>query len=610
MRIMNRLIILVFFAFTLSVQAQVLRSNSSIAADYTPLIFQYYRDGDYEKAVVLLEKMFAGANNEGYFDIYFNSLLKLKRYDVAEKTVKKLMRQHPENDAYSIALGKLYQEKGDVQNGNKIFSDIISKLPKDEFKIRNLANNFYRFENYDFAVQTFKQGRKILGNNELFTYELLNIYRFKKDKPMLMQEYLDALATIPQLLPQAQAVLPMIFDDKADYQTFQVGILKKIQKDPDAEIYIQLLTWNYIQQQQYDMALRQLIAFDKRTKADGGTLFNAIYTFVDNSAYETAIKAYEYLLTKGKENQYYLPSKIELLNTKYNIQTAGKYNTAALDLLAKDFQVLLDENGKNKNTLFAIKRLANLQAYYLNQAAQAEKGLEEALQMPGLNGQDIGQLKLELGDIYILTNQPWEAFLVYEQVSKQFEGQPIGNEARFRSAKLSFYQGNFDYSSGQCLVLKAATSQLIANDALNLSLLISDNIQTPTDSNALKMYADAEMLVFRNLPAQAIRKLDSIAVVFPENGLTDAVLMTKARILIKSNDFQSAADILKKLTENFKDGIWTDDALFTLGDLYEKKLNDIVQAKLYFQKLITDYPGSMFSAEARKRFRNLRGDGV
>ncbi|RZJ80018.1 MAG: tetratricopeptide repeat protein [Flavobacterium sp.] len=607
---MNRLIILVFFAFTLSVQAQVLRSNSSIAADDTPLIFQYYRDGEYEKAVVLLEKMFAGANNEGYFDIYFNSLLKLKRYDVAEKTVKKLMRQHPENDAYPIALGKLYQEKGDVQNGNKIFSDIISKLPKDEFKIRNLANNFYRFENYDFAVQTFKQGRKILGNNELFTYELLNIYRFKKDKPMLMQEYLDALATIPQLLPQAQAVLPMIFDDKADYQTFQVGILKKIQKDPDAEIYIQLLTWNYIQQQQYDMALRQLIAFDKRTKADGGTLFNAIYTFVDNSAYETAIKAYEYLLTKGKENQYYLPSKIELLNTKYNIQTAGKYNTAALDLLAKDFQILLDENGKNKNTLFAIKRLANLQAYYLNQAAQAEKGLEEALQMPGLNGQDIGQLKLELGDIYILTNQPWEAFLVYEQVSKQFEGQPIGNEARFRSAKLSFYQGNFDYSSGQCQVLKAATSQLIANDALNLSLLISDNIQTPTDSNALKMYADAEMLVFRNLPAQAIRKLDSIAIVFPENGLTDAVLMTKARILIKSNDFQSAADILKKLTENFKDGIWTDDALFTLGDLYEKKLNDIVQAKLYFQKLITDYPGSMFSAEARKRFRNLRGDGV
>ena len=607
---MNRLIVFVFFLLTLGANAQVLRLNPPIAADNTSLIIQYYRDGEYEKAVVLLEKVFASPNNEGYFDIYFNSLLKLKRYDVAEKAVKKLMRQSPENDAYPVALGKLYQEKGDIQAANKIFNEVISKLPKDEFQIRSLANSFYRFENYDFAVQTFKQGRKILGNDEFFVYELLNIYRFKKDKPMLMQEYLDALATLPQLLPQAQAILPVIFDDKADYQTFQTGILKKIQKFPDAEVYIQLLTWNYIQQQEFDMALRQLIAFDKRTKADGGTLFNAIYTFVDNSAYETAIKAYEYLLTKGKDNPYYLPSKIELLNTKYNIQTTGKPILADLNLLAKDYQTLLDENGKNKNTLFAIKKLANLHAYYLNQAEKAEKGLEEALQIPGLGSQDLGQLKLDLGDVYILTNQPWEAFLVYEQVSKQFEGQSIGNEARFRSAKLSFYQGNFEYSNGQCQVLKAATSQLIANDALNLSLLISDNIQTPTDSNALKMYADAEMLIFRNLPAKAVNKLDSIAIAYPQNGLTDAVLMTKAKIFIKSNEFQKAAEILKKVSEDFKDGIWTDDALFTLGDLYEKKLNDIVQAKLYFQKLITDYPGSMFSAEARKRFRNLRGDGV
>ncbi|MCX2433258.1 tetratricopeptide repeat protein [Pedobacter sp. GR22-10] len=607
---MNRLIVFAFLMLSWNVQAQISRNNQAVLNDESALATQYYRDGDYEKAVVLLEKMFANPDNEGYFDIYFNALLKLKRYDAAEKIVKKTIKQHPENDAYPIAMGKLYEEQGNVSSANKIFTDIIAKLPKDEFKIRNLANNFYRFENYDLAVQTFKQGRKLLGNDQLFTYELLNIYRYKKDKPMLMQEYLDVLPSTPQLLPQAENVLSMIFEDKSDYQTFQTAILRKIQKAPDAEVYIKLLTWNYIQQQEFEPALRQLIAFDKRTKADGGTLFNAIYTFVDNGAYETAIKAYEYLLTKGKESQYYLPSKIEMLSTRYNLQTSGKYTTADLSLLAKDYQGLLDEYGKNRNTLFAIKKLANLQAYYLNEAAKAEKGLEEALQMPGIGTADLGQLKLDLGDVYILTNQPWEAFLVYEQVSKQFESQPIGNEARFRSARLSFYQGNFEYSNGQCQVLKAETSQLIANDALNLSLLISDNIQTPTDSNALKMYADAEMLEFRNLPAQAIKKLDSIGISYPQNELADAILMSKAKIFIKSADFQKAADMLKKVADNFKDGIWTDDALFTLGDLYEKKLHDIAQAKSYFQQLITDYPGSMFSAEARKRFRNLRGDGV
>ncbi|PWS27197.1 hypothetical protein DHW03_14475 [Pedobacter yonginense] len=607
---MKRVFIFVLLFVCLGAKGQVFRPNQQIGNDEGALAVQYYQDGDFEKASILLEKLLSNPANEGYFDLYFNTLLKLKKYDVAEKMVKKQMRQAPQSEVYPIALGKLYQEKGDIQNANKIFNEVIAKLPKDEFKIRMLANGFYRFENYDLAVQTFKQGRKLLNNEQLFAFELLNIYRFKKDKPMLMQEYLDVLDSMPQMLPQAEAVLSNIFEDKTDYQTFQAGILKKMQKQPDAEIYVQLLTWNYIQQQEYDMALRQLIAFDKRTKADGSTLFNAIYIFVDNGAYETAIKAYDYLQTKGKDNPYYLPSKIESLNTKYAIQTKGKYNLADLDLLAKDYQLLIDENGKNKNTLFAIKKLANLHAYYLNQPAKAEKGLEEGLQIPGVNAQDIGQLKLDLGDIYILTNQPWEAFLLYEQVSKQFEGQPIGHEAQFRSAKLSFYQGNFEYSNGQCLVLKAATSQLIANDALNLSLLITDNIQTPADSNALKMYADAEMLLFRNLPLQAVKKMDSIAIAYPQNSLSDAIMMSKAKIFINSGDYQKASEMLKKIAEDFKDGIFTDDALFTLADLYEKKLNDVAQAKIYFQKLITDYPGSMFTAEARKRFRNLRGDGV
>ncbi len=606
---MNRLVLIICLFFCTGLKAQV-NSNVSSANEEVVLAVQYYNNAEYDKALVLLEKLYTNSANESYFDLYFKTLLKVRKFDVAEKLVKKNIRSAPQNDLYTLALGKLYQEKGNAEEANKIFGEVIKKLPADEFKTRMLANNFYQLENYEAAIQTFKQGRKLLSNNQLFTFELLNIYRFKKDKPMLMQEYLDVLESMPQLLNQAEAVLSAVFEDKADYQNLQAGILKKMQKAPDAEVYVQFLTWNFIQQQEYDMALRQLIAFDKRTRADGGSLFNSIYTFVDNNAYDTAIKAYEYLLTKGKENPYYLPAQIELLNTKYQIQTKGNYKKGDLELLAKDYQLLIDENGKNRRTLFAIKKLAQLQAYYLNQPAKAEKVLEEALQIAGVSAAEIGQLKLDLGDIYILTNEPWEAFLVYEQVSKQFEGQPIGNEARFRSAKLSFFQGNFEYSNSQCQVLKAATSQLIANDALNLSLLITDNTQNTTDSSALKMYADAEMLVFRNLPADAIKKLDSIALVYPQNSLADAILMSKGKILIQSASYEQAAQIFKKITDDFKDGIWTDDALFILADLYEKKLNDSLQAQTLFQKLITDYPGSMFSNEARKRFRILRGDGV
>ena len=572
------------------------------------LAYQYYQQGQFQEASVLFEKLYNRNNNENYFELYFSSLLKIKKLEEAEKLVKKALKQNPKNIGYSIAMGRLLQEKGQNQEANKQYMEALSNLPADESKIREIATQFYNFQAYDLAITAFLQGRKLLKSNKPFTFELLSIYRYKKDKQMLIQEYLDALPEMPQLLPQAESVFSTIFEENSDYQLLQSALLKKIQKEPQTEIYTKLLIWQYLQQQEYEMALRQLIAQDKRIKDDGGILYQAANTFLSNQAYPVAIKAYEYLVSKGKENEYYLPAKVELINTRYELLIGGKYEQASITELAAAYQAILDEYGKTPQTIFALKKWVNLQAYYLNQLDAAEKALEEGIKIPGLSPSDLGQLKLDLGDLYILTKQPWEAILIYEQVAKQFENQAIGNEARYRSARLSFYQGNFAYAKSQADILKASTSQLIANDALNLSLLISDNLQSPTDSSALKMYADAEMLQFRNLSAQAISKLDSIDLAFPNNSLADDILMAKSKIWIKNNDISNAVNALKILSDKHTSSIWADDALFTLGGLYENNLKDPEQAKAVYQKLINDYPGSMYSTEARKRFRKLRGD--
>ncbi|MNT65020.1 Outer membrane protein assembly factor BamD [compost metagenome] len=124
------------------------------------------------------------------------------------------------------------------------------------------------------------------------------------------------------------------------------------------------------------------------------------------------------------------------------------------------------------------------------------------------------------------------------------------------------------------------------------------------------MYADAEMLQFRNLSGRALAKLDSINIAFPNNSLADDILMTKSKIYIKNNEIDQAVKALTILTTQHESSIWADDGLFTLADLYEKNVKDSEQAKKLYQKLINDYPGSMFTAEARKRFRKLRGDNV
>lgn len=574
------------------------------------LAFQYYQQADYEKASVLLEKLFNQTKNDSYFELYFNALIKIKKYKESELLLKKLIKQNPDKPQYMIALGRVYQESGRAAEANQVYLEVINNVPKDENKIRQIANDFYRFEAYDLAVDVFLKGRKTLADDQLFAFDLLSIYRYKKNKPMLIQEYLNVLATLPQMLPQAQNAFASVFEDNTDYQLLQLALFKKIQKEPQLEVFTEMLIWQFIQQKEYELALRQLIAQDKRTNGNGITLYNTANTFIANKAFTTAIKAYEYILTKGTETEIYIPAKIELINAKYELAITGKYEKQAIQTLADQYQEILTTYGKIPQTLFALKKLAYLQAYYLNDLKKAETTLEDGVKIKGLQATEIAQLKIELGDIYLLSKQPWEAILVYEQVSKQFEGQVIGSEARYRSAKLNFYVGDFGYAKSQADVLKASTSTLIANDALNLSLLISDNLLSKNDSLALTMYADADMLQFMNKYNEALVKLDSIDISFPNNSLTDDILMARAKIYIKENELIKGTTALKDLITNHNTSIWIDDALFMLADILENKLNNPEEAKKLYQQLVNDYPGSMFNAEARKRFRNIRGDNV
>jgi outer membrane protein assembly factor BamD (BamD/ComL family) len=268
----------------------------------------------------------------------------------------------------------------------------------------------------------------------------------------------------------------------------------------------------------------------------------------------------------------------------------------------------LQELGKSSETAFAIRQLAKLQAYYLHKPDEAKIGLEELLNMPRLMPSVIGQIKLELGDTYVLADEVWDAALVYGQVEKQFPNEVLGQEAKVRNAKLAYYKGDFAWAKIQLDVLKGATSQLMANDALNLSLLMSDNLQNEADTSALKKYAYADLLIFKNLPDQALAVLDSINIVYPKNSLADDILMAKAKIYIAKNKYPDAIAQLQKMMIDYPTDIWADDAVFMMADIYETKLNNLDKAKELYQKMITDFPGSLYVIEARKRFRNLRGD--
>jgi len=276
--------------------------------------------------------------------------------------------------------------------------------------------------------------------------------------------------------------------------------------------------------------------------------------------------------------------------------------------LEKNYFDLLTEFGRNPNTAFAMQKLARLQAFKLHKLADAQKLLEDIVALPGLRPALLADCKLDLGDVYLLNNKPWDATLLYGQVAKDYPGTSIGQEADYRNAKLAYYTGDFTYAKGQLDVLKAATSELIANDALNLSLQINDHTAFDSTGNALKMYARADLLIFKEEPEKAVITLDSIDKVYPNNNLGNDILMAKARIFIQKKEYQQAIVPLKKIAEDSKFDLWADDAVFMLGDIYENHLADKATAQTWYQKIISDYPSSLWVNEARKRFRIIRGD--
>ena len=577
------------------------------AQDELQLAKQFTANGELQKALDIYQKLYK-QDNEAYYQLYINSLLALKKFDDAENITKKLLRKHPADYRYSITLGRIYTQKGDIDKANLVYDDLVKNLPADAGEIANVASQFYQAENADYAIKIFLQGRKLLNNDKLYSFELLSLYRFKRDKASLVEEYMNFLPDNPSFITQAENTLSSMFEGPADYDMMKAALYKRIQKDPQQTLYIDLLTWQFLQQKDFDQALNQTIALSRRQNDDGTNIFELCQTLISNEAYDAAIRGYEYVISKGKDQPLYVPSKIELINTKNLLVTSGKYTQADLLSLEKDYTDLLNEFGKASNTVFAMQRLAKLQAFKLHKLNDAQKLLEEAVAVPNTKPNLVASCKLDLGDIFLLNNQPWEATLLYAQVETDYPGTNIGQEAKFRNAKLAYYTGDFKWAKGQLDVLKAATSQLIANDALNLSLLISDNLVADTSGNALKMYARADLQIYAEQPEKAVMILDSIDVKYPGNTLSDDILMAKARILIQQKNYNDAIVPLKKIVDEHPFNLWADDAVFMLGDIYENKLNNKDQAKIYYQKIITDYPGSLWINDARKRFRILRGD--
>ena len=588
-------------------------AESPLQAQEAQLAQQYFENGEYEKAAVLYDKLFQENNrNDFFFERYVDCLFFMEDYERAEKAIRQELKRNPANSSLLVLYGNLYERQFQETEANQKYEEAIAGLKKDRYQVNKLAYAFIGLTKFDFAIQTYEKGAELLKDDEIFSFSLAELYRRKGDTPNMIRYYLLSLVQNPTREDQIKTIFQRFLQGPKDFQELQKQLYANIQTDGESVIYPDMLAWVFIQQKDYKNAFRQMRALDRRMQEDGQRIYRLGRIAANEGDFDAAIEAFQYIYqTKGPSSGYYVESKrLSMLSKREKIVNGFQYTKDDLRNLETEYEQFLDEFGQSTATAAIMAELAELEAFYMDDLDKAIALLSTIVVLPGLDPQVQAEAKLDLGDFYLMKGEIWEATLLYSQVDKAYKEDLMGHEARFKNAKLSYYNADFQWAQAQFDVLKASTSRLIANDALDLSVFIMDNLNLDTTLYAMKMYANADLLVFQNKFTEAFQQLDSLLQQFPGHSLEDDVLYLKAEIYKKTRAYESAIEMYQRIVDQYKDSIRADNALFALAEIYEYQLKDIETAKKYYEAIFIDYSDSTFAVEARKKFRLLRGDNL
>lgn len=585
----------------------------AIAQKEAKLAQYYYQSGEYEKSANLYKKL---SDQQGFNDYYFNryieSLLAIEAYDDAQNAISSQLKKMPQVVQLYVALGNIYERQADIAKADKTFLLAIDKLPAHRGQINSLGNSFVRLNKFDLALKVYEKGTALLKDETLFAYNLSDLYRRKGETEQMIHYYLQSQMADINRIASAQNHFTRYLNGKEDYDILRTKLYESLQNNRENLFFPEMIQWVFIQNKEYSKALRQARALDMRLEENGSRVYNMAQIAANDQDYDTAISAYQYIVdSKGPASSYYIESKKELLNTKRKkiIQNPSYSKDDLLDL-KQEYISFLDEFGRDNRTALIIKELADLEALYLNNIDEAISILNSMIEFNGLNKFIKANAKLSLADYYLINNEIWESTLLYSQVDKEFREGFLGENARFKNAKLSYYIGDFEWAQEQFNILKSSTSKLISNDAIELSVFIMDNANLDTTYLPMELYAQAELLVFQNKFEAAKSKLDQISLQFPNHTLQDDVLYAKAQIDLNLKKYDSAETYYKQVIEKHPEEIRCDNAIFELAEMYENTLARPEEAKELYQRLFIDYSDSTFAIEARKRYRRLRGDEI
>ena len=568
----------------------------------------FYNNKEYDKAADLYLKLYNNYKYFHYFSQYIECLLFLENYDDAEKNLKAFIKKDNTTNKWKaqISLAYIYAKKNETEKADKYLKKLINDLPEDKNVFIQVASTLRSRKFDEYAIALYDRGSSINSMNYKFYMEKALAYNSMMNFEKSIENYMLQL----EVDPDDYDVIKSRFSFMMQYDingsvvdVMRMAFLKKTQENPENVMFAELMVWFSLQMKDYEIALNQEIALDRRFDDREFDIIYLARIARDNEQYDIAIKAYEYLVKKSNEGTYYPEAVVGLTEVQYVKSIAENYDREFYSAFEKRIETECEELNISDKTIPILIIRSEILAFKLDETDKSIDLLNNVLEY-NLSKYSKAKVKMALADVYLYKGEMWEATLLYSQVDKSMKEEPIGHEARFKNAQLRYYMGEFDWSLAVLNILKSATSKLIANDAMSLSLLITDNLEY--DTIALKRLAKADYYIYQKRYELANQMLDSVNIYNPNEVSMPYLLTRKAYIAMENKDYELADSLYKRIYQGYADSYIADKALLEDAILLERYLNKKEEAMDCYAKLIDEYTASVYVAQARNAYRRIR----
>lgn len=566
---------------------------------------EYFDRGEFHKALISYEKLYEQKKgNINYFLKIVEIHQQLENLEISEQMLLEKSKAS-KNPQHLVDLGYNYHLKKQDEQTESYYNKAIQKIDENPIYGYYVARRFEAHALIDRAAIAYERTMELRPEAN-YHIQLARIYGEQGKIENMFSSYVNFIERNNNYVNQAKRAFSDYISENSEDENngiLRKVLLKKMQQKPDV-IWNRLLSWLYVQQRDYAKSFAQEKAIYKREQESLRGVIDLVNLTLENDEPEISVDILMYLIETAIDLETVIESHKKLIELETKYATKEEYQT-----IDRKYNVIIDEFETNPEIVDIKISYAHFKAFYLNEPKDAIQYLKNTLEGK-FNVFQKAKIKLELGDILVYQEKFNEALIYYSQIQTSLKNSTVSQLARFKVAKTSYYKGDFKWAEAQLKILKASTSQLIANDALDLKLLISDNKFEDSTQTALKLYAKADLYAYQNKTDEAILLLDQILNNHKTETIVDQALYQQGQLFESKKEYLKAESNYNNIIDNYKEDILADDALFALAELYVNVLDKPDEAKALYEQIVFNHADSIYFVEARKKFRTLRGDVI